>query len=91
MDLRARRELNNGFGEAMSRAFELAATPAIFAGLGWLLDRWLGTGPLFLIGFFLFAVADVSYMAWRRYEDEMQRHEAEAVWNRRKQGVGSSS
>ena len=67
----------------MSRAFELAATPAVFAGLGWLLDRQLGTGPLFLIVAFFFAVAGVGYMTWRRYEDEMRRQEADAVWNRR--------
>ena len=84
MDLRERRELNNGFGEALSRAFELAATPAIFAGLGWLLDRALGTSPLFLIVFFLFAIAGVGYMTWFKYEQEMQEHEAEAVWNRSK-------
>ena len=84
MDLRERRELNNGFGEALSRAFELAATPAIFAGLGWLLDRALGTSPLFLIVFFLFAIAGVGYMTWFKYEQEMKEHEAEAVWNRNK-------
>lgn len=83
MDLRERRELNNGFGEALSRAFELAATPAIFAGLGWLLDRWLGTSPLFLIVLFLFAVAGVGYMTWFKYEEEMKQHEADAVWNRK--------
>ena len=43
----ARRELNNGFGEALAKAFELAVTPAIFAFLGHLLDRRLGTSPLF--------------------------------------------
>lgn len=85
MDLRERRELNNGFGNAMSRAFELAATPAIFAGFGWLLDRQLGTSPLFLLVLFFFAIAGVCYMTWKRYEEEMQAHEAEAVWNRRKQ------
>ncbi len=83
MDLRERRELNNGFGEALSRAFELAATPAIFAGLGWLLDRWLGTSPLFLIVLFFFAIAGVGYMTWFKYEEEMKQHEADAVWNRR--------
>ena len=82
MDLRQRRELNNGFGEALSRAFELAATPAIFAGVGWLLDRWVGTAPLFLIVFFFFAVAGVGYMTWFKYEAEMKEHEANAVWNR---------
>jgi len=82
VDLRQRRELNNGFGEALSRAFELAATPAIFAGVGWLLDRWVGTAPLFLIVFFFFAVAGVGYMTWFKYEAEMKEHEANAVWNR---------
>jgi F0F1-type ATP synthase assembly protein I len=81
---RARRELNNGFGDALSRAFELAATPAIFAGIGWLVDRWLGTSPLFLLVCFFFAIAGVGYMTWFRYEEEMKEHEAEAVWNRNK-------
>lgn len=84
MDLRERRELNNGFGNAMSRAFELAATPAIFAGFGWLLDRELGTSPLFLLVLFFFAIAGVGYMTWKQYEEEMQAHEADAVWNRSK-------
>jgi F0F1-type ATP synthase assembly protein I len=83
MDLRERRELNNGFGEALSRAFELAATPAIFAGIGWLVDREVGTSPLFLILFFLFAIAGVGYMTWFKYEEEMKQHEADAVWNRK--------
>ena len=84
MDLRARRELNNGFGDALSRAFELAVTPALFSGIGWLVDRWVGTTPLFTILLLLFAVAGVGYMTWFRYEEEMKRHEADAVWNRRK-------
>ena len=90
MDLRARRELNNGFGDALSRAFELAVTPAIFGVLGWFLDRWVGTTPLFTIMFTLFAVAGVGYMTWFRYEEEMKQHEADAVWNRR-QARGSDN
>ena len=38
-----RRELNNGSGEALARAFELVVTPVIFGFFGWLLDGWLGT------------------------------------------------
>jgi F0F1-type ATP synthase assembly protein I len=89
VDLRERRELNNGFGEALSRAFELAATPAIFAGLGWLLDRQVGTSPLFLLVFFLLAICGVGYMTWFKYEQEMQAHEAEAVWNRKNKRAAS--
>lgn len=86
MDLLERRELNNGFGAALSRAFELAVTPALFAGLGWLIDRRLGTGPLFLVLAFLFAVAGVGYITWFRYDEEMKAQEADAVWNRNRRG-----
>ena len=63
-DLSAKRELNKGFGDALAVAVELAVTPAIFAFLGWRLDEWLGTTPLFLLVFFLFTF---SYVAWREY------------------------
>ena len=46
LNLSERRELNNGFGEALSRAFEIAVTPAIFGVGGYLLDRKLGVVPL---------------------------------------------
>lgn len=77
-----RQDLNNGIGNAMSRAFELAATPAVFGGLGWLVDRWVGTLPLFTLVLFFFGVAGTGYMAWHRYDREMHEHEADAVWNR---------
>ncbi|MEY2431858.1 MAG: hypothetical protein QOC92_1583, partial [Acidimicrobiaceae bacterium] len=34
MDLRDRRELNNGFGNALARAVELTLSPVIFGFLG---------------------------------------------------------
>jgi F0F1-type ATP synthase assembly protein I len=63
---RARRELNNGFGDALSRAFELAATPAIFGGIGWLLDRWLGTRFLVAVGIVV-GMAGAFYLIIKRY------------------------
>lgn len=36
--------------------------------LGWALDRWLGTGPLFLIVFFLLGAAAGMLNAWRRLQ-----------------------
>lgn len=82
MDLRERRELNNGFGRTFSRAFELAGTMGIFLGIGWLADRALGTKPVFMILLFLFVVAGQGYLMWKQYDAEMQGHEADAVWNR---------
>ena len=82
MDLRDRQDLYNGFGDGLSRAFELALTPAVFGGLGFLVDSWVGTTPLFMIVFLFFAVAGVGYMTWHRYETEMQAKEQEAAWAR---------
>ena len=53
---------SSGMGAAMGLAFrvgiELAAGLVVGGGLGWLLDRWWGTGPAMLIlFFFLGAVA----------------------------------
>ena len=71
-----RRELNNGFGDALANAFEFAVTPAIFGVLGFLLDRWLGIVPVFTLIFSLFVVSYMFLKFWRRYETDMARHEA---------------
>ena len=76
MDRREYRELNAGFGESLSRAFELAVTPAIFAWLGWLLDGKAGTRPLFMISFFLFVVCYLFWKMFVRYDADMREHES---------------
>ncbi len=84
--LAERRAVYNGFGDGLARAFELAVTPALFGGFGWLLDRWLGLFPLLTIVLFLFGVVGTSYMTWVRYEAEMRQHEQDAPWARRRTG-----
>ena len=62
---------------AFAAAFELAVTPAIFGVLGWLLDRTLGTTPVFTIALVL---VTVSYAAWkvaRDYRVKLDREAAE--------------
>lgn len=83
MDLRQRRDLYNGFGDGLALAFELALTPAVFGGLGWLADRALGTTPLFTLVLLVFAFCGVGYMTWFRYEASMRAEEEQAVWRRR--------
>ena len=70
--LAERRELNNGFGDALATAFELAFTSAIFAFIGWRLDEWLGTGPGFLLFLFLFTVSYESWKLFKRYDADMR-------------------
>jgi len=76
VDLRARRDLYNGFGNSMARAFELAAVPLIFALPGWGLDRWLGTGPVFALLFGLFGLAGVVARSYYEYAARMDREQA---------------
>jgi F0F1-type ATP synthase assembly protein I len=64
VELRDRQDLNNGFGNALSRAVELAVTPMIFGFLGYLLDGRFGTRPVFmLVGFLLV----LGYTLWKHY------------------------
>ena len=70
--------------DVAARGFELVLTPTVFALLGYLLDRAVGTVPLFTVTFAVLALAGAAYMLWFRYEQQMKAHEADAVWSRRK-------
>ena len=71
-----RRELHRGFGDALARAFEFAASLAIFVGLGWLVDRALDTQPWFMIGLGVFCLVGQFIKVWYAYDADMRRHEA---------------
>lgn len=73
-------ELYNGAGEGLSRAFELALTPAIIGGFGFLLDRWLGLTPVFTIIFFLVAMGGVMARMYYGYDAKMKAHDAVSPW-----------
>lgn len=72
-----RQQLNAGFGNSMSRAFELALTPTIMAGVGWLLDRWLGTAPIFLVSLAVFTFVYTVWKMAKGYDVAMREQEAE--------------
>lgn len=81
-----RRALNRGFGDALARAFELAITPTIFGFLGWLIDRRLGTAPLFMLALGLFTVVYVGWRMMTGYDAAMREQEARLYRSRRPQG-----
>lgn len=83
MDLRDRRDLYNGFGDGLARAFEFAVTPAVFGAMGYGLDRWLGLVPLFTLLLTIVALVGMTYMMWVRYDAEMRQHEQRGSWARR--------
>jgi F0F1-type ATP synthase assembly protein I len=75
-DLAAKRQLNRGYGDGLSRAFEIVLTPVILGYFGSLIDRWLGTSPAFTIVFVVLAVAGLFVKLWLGYDREMRAHEA---------------
>ncbi|MEL7210417.1 MAG: AtpZ/AtpI family protein [Actinomycetota bacterium] len=70
-----KRALYSGSDGSFVQAMDLALTPAVFGLLGYVLDRYLGTVPVFTIVFVLWAMAVVTWRAWRRYDDSMRREE----------------
>lgn len=79
MDSRDRRELNNNFGDGLSRAFELTLTPMVAAGIGLLIDRWLGITPILTVLFAIWGIGVTMYTTWIRYDSDMRRHEDERM------------
>lgn len=75
MDLHDRRELNNGFGDSLAKAVEIVVTPLIFGLLGWLLDGWLHTRPLFMLVFGLWTFGYVMWKTLNVYGQKMDEHD----------------
>jgi F0F1-type ATP synthase assembly protein I len=75
-DLTSRQKLNRGYSDGLSRAMEIVVTPLLMGFLGSLLDGWLGTRPLFMIGLGAFGAAGIIAKMWIGYDREMRKHEA---------------
>ncbi|MFN0285081.1 MAG: AtpZ/AtpI family protein [Kineosporiaceae bacterium] len=45
----------------------LLTGPLVYGGLGWLVDRWLGTEPAFVLVGILGGMALALYVVWVRY------------------------
>ena len=80
MNGRDQRDMYRGFGDGFTRAFELALTPAVFGGLGYLLDRRIGILPVLTILLFLTAVFGQFVKMYYTYDARMKAHEAAGPW-----------
>lgn len=70
----------NTFGQGFSRAFELAVTPVLFGAMGFGLDRWLGTLPVFTAILSLLALVGMLLRTWYGYCYRMEAIEATGPW-----------
>ena len=71
-----------GTDDAFSRSVEIVVTPVIFAGGGWLLDRWLDTGPWIAVALGSVAFLGKITAEWYRYNGRMGGIELEMVADR---------
>lgn len=62
-------------GDALAAAFELVATPALFAFFGWKIDGWLGTSPVFILVLTILTASYSIYRLMAQYDREMAAHE----------------
>ena len=61
-------------------SFELALAPVILGLLGLLLDRALGTVPVFVVLFTVLGFAGAGVKIFYTYRYEMAQHEADLAW-----------
>jgi len=71
MDVAARRDLNNGFGNTLARSFEFAVTPTLFAAVGYYIDSRVGTTLVFTILLLVLALAGTIIRWYYDYSMQM--------------------
>lgn len=65
-------ELDNGW--AMTA--ELTAATFVWGGFGWLLDRWLGSGPWVMVAGFVLGFVLGNYLLFLRANEQGKAEEA---------------
>lgn len=53
-------------------SFELVLGPVLMALLGLVMDRWLGTAPLFILLFTVWGIVGASVSLYFRYRDQVR-------------------
>ena len=64
-------------GQTLGRGMDFALVVLVFLGIGYGLDRWLGTRPAFTIGLVVFSVVGQFIKMYFEYTATMKVHEAE--------------
>jgi hypothetical protein len=67
----------NRTDDSFGRGMDAALTVLLFFGIGFVLDRWLGTAPWFMIGMTVLAAVGFFASLKYRYEARMEQLEAE--------------
>ncbi len=65
-------QLDGGWGMAT----ELITATFVWGGVGWLLDRWLDTGPWVMVGGFVLGILLGNYLIFLRANEQGKAEEA---------------
>lgn len=68
--------------DALGQGMDVALTIALFFGIGFVLDRWLGTTPWLMIVFTVLAAVGFFAKFKYRYDARMDEHQAELTRRR---------
>lgn len=75
--------MRDALGDESVHGIELAVTPVVFGGFGWLLDGWLGTTPWLALALGAFALVGTVAKIWYGYDARMRELERDGRWARR--------
>jgi F0F1-type ATP synthase assembly protein I len=64
-------------GQTLGRGMDFALVVLVAVGFGYVLDRWLGTRPGFMIGLFVLSVVAQFVKMYYEYKVTMEAHEAQ--------------
>jgi Flp pilus assembly protein TadB len=85
--LGSNRSMSNGPGSnrpgsvdaGLGQGMEMALTVVLFLGIGWLVDSWVDTRPIFTLAFVIFAVVGQMVRMWFEYDARMKSLETERL------------
>ena len=69
--------INRGTDDRLGKSIDVALVTLVFLGVGWALDRWLGTKPIFMIAFVVLALVGEFVRFWYDYDARMKVLEAQ--------------
>lgn len=85
VDVRSRRAtVQQGYNDGLTQALTLVAGPVLLGLVGFGLDLWLGTRPVFLLALACFGVVATFVTAYYEYRAKCDRDDEGKPWARRR-------
>ncbi|MEP7045217.1 MAG: AtpZ/AtpI family protein [Ilumatobacteraceae bacterium] len=69
--------MDPGTNDKVGKGIDTALVTLAFLGIGYLLDRWLGTKPLFMVGLVVLGLIGEFLRFWYDYDARMKVLEAQ--------------